>query len=63
MAVALIRALLSEQLRSAEVLGRGAGKDKLESDLTARLGVDVRVDDAPDLRHLRRVDDSCASVE
>ena len=47
MAVALTRALLTEQLRSADVPGQDAAKYKLASDLTARLGVDVDVDEAP----------------
>ena len=50
MAVALTRALLTEQLRSAEVPGRDAAKDKLQSDLAALLGVDAQVDDLPDLQ-------------
>ena len=47
MAVALTRALLTEQLRSADVPGQDAAKCKLASDLTARLGVDVDLDEAP----------------
>merc|ERR1712197_208436 len=63
MAVALTRALLTEQLRSADVPGRDAAKDKLESDLTARLGVDVHVDGAPDLHLFGHVDDCYATFE
>ena len=63
MAVALTRALLTEQLRSADVPGQDAAKYKLASDLTARLGVDVDVDEAPDLQFFGRVDDYCATFE
>ena len=63
MAVALTRALLTEQLRSADVLGQDAAKDKLASDLTARLGVDVVVDEAPDLQFFGHVDDYYATFE
>ena len=63
MAVALTRALLTEQLRSADVPGQDAAKYKLASDLTARLGVDVDVDEAPDLQFFGRVDDYYATFE
>ena len=43
--------------------GRGAAKDKLATDLTARLGVDVRVDDAPDLNLFGNVDDCYATCD
>ena len=63
MAVALTRALPTEQLRSADVPGRDAATDKRASDLTARLGVDVDVDEAPDLRLFGHVDDYYATFE
>ena len=63
MVVALTRALLTEQLRSADVPGQESAKDKLASDLTARLGVDADVDEAPDLQFFGRVDDYYATFE
>jgi hypothetical protein len=63
MAVALTRALLTEQLRSADAPGQDAAKYKLASDLTARLGVDVDVDEAPDLQFFGQVDDYYATFE
>ena len=50
MAVALTRALRAEQLRSADAPGRGAAKEKLPSYLTARMGVNVSVDETPGLQ-------------
>lgn len=63
MAVALTQALLTEQLRSGEVPGREAAQEKLASNLTARLGFDVRVDELPDLELFGRVDDYYATFE
>ena len=63
MAVALTRALLTEQLRSDDVPGQDAAKDKPAGDLTARLGVDVDVDEAPDLQCFGHVDDYYATFE
>ena len=61
MAVALTRALLTEQLRSDDVPGQASAKDKLANDLTARLGVDADVDEAPDLKLFGHVDDYYAT--
>ena len=63
MAVALTRALLTEQLRSADVPGRGAATEKLASDLTARMGGDVSVDESSDLQLLGQADDFYATFE
>ena len=63
MAVALTRALLTEQLRSDDMPGQEAATYKLASDLTARLGVDVDVDEGPDLKFVGHVDDYYATFE
>ena len=63
MAVALTRALLTEQLRSADVPGRSASTERLASDLSARLGVEVNVDEIPDLQRFGYVDDHYATFE
>lgn len=49
MAVALTKALLTEQMRSEEVPGREEAKAKLAEELGRRLGVEVLVDDVPGL--------------
>ena len=63
MAVARTRAPLTEQLRSDDVPGQESAKYKLASDLTARLGIDVDVDEAPDLQFFWHVDDHYATFE
>ena len=63
MAVALSKALLTEQLRSEEVPGLEEAKAKLQEELCKRLGVEVLVEDLPDLRKFWHVDDLYASFE
>ena len=63
MAVALTKALLTEQLRSAEVPGLEEAKAKLEEELRSRLGVDFVVEDIPDLAKFGHVDDEYVSFE
>ena len=63
MAVALTQALLTEQLRFTDVPGKGASRQILASELTAGLGVDVDVDDVPDLQLFGHVDDHYATFE
>ena len=47
MAVALTKALLTEQLRSAEVPGLEKAKAKLGQELCSRLGVEFVIEDIP----------------
>ena len=62
MLVALTRALLTEQLRSADVPGLGAAKEELASDFIARMGVDDSVDqECPSLGKLNIVSVTRAS--
>ena len=63
MAVALTKSLLTEQLRSEHVPGRDAAKAKLTQKLGTRLGVEVVVDDVPDLRFFGHVDDEYFTCE
>jgi hypothetical protein len=63
MAVALTKALLTEQMRSAEVPGIDEAKAKLTEDLRNRLGVDVDVQEIPDLAMFGDVDDGYVSFE
>ena len=53
MAVALTKALLTEQMRSAEVPGLEEAKAKLKEELCSRLGLDVDVEEIPDLEKVR----------
>ena len=50
MLVHLTKALLTEQLRSADVPGLEAAKARLKDELERKLGVEVEVDEIPDLR-------------
>ena len=63
MAVALTKALLTEQMRSAEVPGLEDAKATLKEELRCRLGVDVDVEEIPDLAKFGHVDDVYASFE
>ena len=63
MAVALTKALITEQMRSEVVPGRDEAKTKIAEELGARLGVDVDVEDVPDLRSFGHVDDEYVSFE
>ena len=63
MAVALTKALLTEQMRSEEVPGREEAKAKLSEELGRRLGVEVLVDEEPGLRYFGHVDDEYVSFE
>ena len=63
MAVALTKALLTEQMRSDEVPGREDAQAKLAHELQARVGVEMLVEDVPDLVHYGMVDDYYASFE
>ena len=63
MATALTAALLTEQLQSDDVPGRGDAQQKIEAALGSRMGLDISVTDIPDLRHSGHVDDSCTSFE
>ena len=63
MAVALTKALLTAQLRSEEVLGQAEAQAKLAEELSKRMGVDVLVEEIPDLRHFGCADDHYASFE
>ena len=63
MAVALTKALLTAQVRSEEVPGRDEAQAKLAEELSNRMGVDVLVEEIPDLRHFGCVDDHYASFE
>ena len=63
MAVALTKALLTAQVRSEEVPGRDEAQAKLAEELSNRMGVDVLVEEIPDLRHVGCVDDHYASFE
>ncbi len=62
MAVALTKALLTEQMRSAEVPGLEEAKAKLK-ELCSRLGVEVVVEYIPDLAKFGHVDDEYVSFE
>ena len=63
MAVALTKALLTEQMRSAEVPGLEEAKAKLKEELRSRLGVEFVVEDIPDLAKFGHVDDEYVSFE
>ena len=63
MAVSLVKAMLTEQMRSDEVPGRDEAKAKLAEDLASRLGEEVVVDDVPDLQQFGYVDDYYVSFE
>ena len=63
MAVALTKALLTEQMRSAEVPGLEEAKAKLKEELCGRMGVEVDVEDIPDLAMFGHVDDEYVSFE
>ena len=63
MAVALTKALLTEQMRSAEVPGLEEAKAKLKEELCSRLGLDVDVEEIPDLEKFGHVDDIYVSFE
>ena len=55
--------MLTEQMRSDEVLGREETKAKLAEDLASRLGEEVVVEDVPDLQQFGHVDDYYVSFE
>ena len=61
--VVLTKALLTEQMRSAEVPGLEEAKAKLTEELRSRLGVDVDVEEIPDLAKFGHVDDEYVSFE
>ena len=63
MAVSLVKAMLTEQMRSDEVPGREEAKAKLAEDLASRLGEEVVVEDVPDLQQFGYVDDYYVSFE
>ena len=63
MAIALTAALLTEQLQSDDVPGLGDARSKIEAELSSRMGVDISVGGAPDLRHFGQVDDWYVSYE
>ena len=63
MVVALTKALFIAQVRSEEVPGRDEAQAKLAEELSNRMGVDVLVEEIPDLRHFGCVDDHYASFE
>ena len=54
MAAALTAALLTEQLQSDDVPGRGDAQQKIEAQLRSRMGCDISVADIPELRYLAR---------
>ena len=63
MAVALTKALLTEQMRSPEIPGLETAKAKLAEELRSRLGEEIDVDEIPDLRLFGHVDDEYVSFE
>ena len=63
MAVSLTKALLTEQMRSAEVPGLEEAKAKLTEELCSRLGVELVVEDIPELTKFGQVDDEYVSFE
>ena len=63
MAAALTAALLMEQLQSDDVPGRADVQRKIEAELVSRTGLDISVDDVPDVRHFGQVDDWYATFE
>ena len=63
MATALTAALLTEQLQSDDVPGRGDAQQKIEAQLRSRMGGDISVADIPDLHHFGQVDDSYTTFE
>ena len=63
MATALTAALLTEQLQSDGVPGLGDAQEKMQAELGSRMGVDISVEDIPDLRHFGQVDDWYVSYE
>ena len=63
MLVHLTKALLTEQLRSADVPGLEAAKARLKEELERKLGVEMEVDEIPDLRDYGLVDDFYVSFE
>ena len=63
MAVALTKALLTEQMRSAQVPDLEEAKAKLKEELCSRLGVEFVVEDIPDLAKFGHVDDEYVSFE
>ena len=62
-AVHLTKVLLTQQMQSPIVPGLDAVKARIESDLRAKLAVDVRFENIPDLAHLGFVDAFYASFE
>ena len=62
-AVSLVRAVLTEQMRSDEVPGREEAKTQLAVGLASRLGERVVVEDVPDLQQFGYVDDYYVSFE
>ena len=63
MAVALTKALLTEQMRSPEVPGIEEAKAKLQEELRNRLGVDFVVEDIPESSKFGHVDDEYVTFE
>ena len=63
MATALTAALLTEQVQSDDVPGRGDAQQKIEAQLRSRTGLDISVADIPELRHFGQVDDSYTTFE
>ena len=63
LAIRLTAALLTEQLQSDDVPGRGDALLKIEAQLRSRMSLDISVADIPDLLHLGEVDDSYTTFE
>ena len=63
MATALLVALLTEQLQSDDVPGRGDAQQKIDAQLRSRMGCDISVADILELRHFGQVDDSYTTFE
>ena len=62
MAVHLVQELVTRMLQSDVVPGRNQAISLLASQLQERLGVDISVDDLPDLRNYGVVDDFYAAL-
>ena len=63
LAVALTKVLLIEQMRSAKVPGFVDAEAKLAEELRSRLGVDLDVDEIPDLAKFKHADYEYAPFE
>ena len=63
MTTALTAALLTEQLQSDDVPGRGDAQQKIEAQLGSRMGCGISVADILELRYFGQVDDSYTTFE